>query len=110
MASYQTSFVDYFNEWFYPFYERKEPGLTKEGLIERMSLLGIESYLRNNRKIGLLHNEDDIIMGPGEVDYLRKLFGDRACVFPTGGHLGNVNHHDAVRFMTNFLTGKEVAK
>jgi hypothetical protein len=110
MVSYRTSFVDYFNEWFFPYYQKKQPGLTREALVEQMGMRSIESFLKNNRKIGLMHNEDDIIMAPGEVEYLRGLFGDRATIFPTGGHLGNLNHPDAVRAMTNFLTGKEVAK
>lgn len=110
MASYRTSFVNYFDEWFFPYYERREPGLTKDALIKRASLYDLESYLKNNPKIGLLHNEDDIIMAQGEVLYLKALFGDRAQVFPIGGHCGNMSHPDAVRFMTNFLTGKEEGK
>jgi hypothetical protein len=110
MTAYHTSFVNYFDEWFFPFYERREPGLTKEMLIQRTSLRSMEAYLKSSPKIGLLHNEDDIIMGPGEVDYLRGVFGSRACVFPTGGHCGNMIHEDAVRFMASFLTGKERAQ
>ena len=41
MASYQTSFVDYFNEWFYPFYRKKEPGVCQGALIEKMGLRSI---------------------------------------------------------------------
>jgi hypothetical protein len=110
LTSYHTSFVDYFNEWFLPFYQRREPGLTRDALIERASLRSIEAYLKNSPKIGLLHNEDDIIMEPGEVDYLHGVFGDRARIFPTGGHCGNMSHPDAVRFMTSFLSGKEIAQ
>lgn len=107
MTSYHTSFVNYFDEWFYPFYQRQEPGLTKEALIQRASLRALETYLKRSGKVGLLHNEDDIIMGPGEVEYLRGVFGDRARIFPTGGHCGNMIHPDAVRFMTGFLSGTE---
>jgi pimeloyl-ACP methyl ester carboxylesterase len=110
VVSYRTSFVDYFNEWFLPYYQKKEPGLSRDALIERMGMRSIESYLKNNPRIGLLHNEDDIIMGPGEVEYLRGLFGDRASIFPTGGHLGNLSQPDVVRAMTKFLSGKEVAQ
>ena len=110
MTSYRTSFVDYFDEWFFPFYERKEPGLTEEALIKRASLYALEPYLKNSKKIGLMHNEDDVIMGKGEVDYLKNVFGGRAKIFPTGGHCGNMIHPDASAFMTAFLSGKEVAK
>jgi hypothetical protein len=111
MTSYSTSFVDYYNELFYPYYAKKEPGLTRDALIKRASLYSIESYIKNNPKIGLLHNEDDVIMDQGEVLHLKALFGeDRAKVFPIGGHCGNMSHPDAARFMANFLMGKEVAK
>ena len=105
MVSYGTSFVDYFNELLYPYYAEKQKGITKEALIQQASLYGIESYLKNNPKIGLMHNEDDIIMGQGEVLHLKEVFGERAKVFPIGGHCGNMSHPDAARFMTEFLTG-----
>ena len=107
MVAYRTSFVDYFHEYLFPYFQRREPGLTKPALIERLSLRSIEPYLRSAEKIGLVGNEDDVILMPGEIEYLQQVFGDRAKIFPTGGHLGNVNHPDVVRFMTDFLTGKE---
>jgi hypothetical protein len=110
MTSYHTSFVDYFNELMFPFYQGREAGISKEALIQRTSLRAIEAYLKNSPKIGLMHNEDDIIMEPGEVEYLQSLFGARARVFPTGGHCGNMLHPDAIRFMTSFLTGKELGQ
>jgi hypothetical protein len=107
MVAYRTSFVDYFHEYLFPYFQRREPGLTEPALIERLSLRSIEPYLRSAEKIGLVGNEDDVILMPGEIEYLQQVFGDRAKIFPTGGHLGNVNHPDVVRFMTDFLTGKE---
>lgn len=103
----RTSFTDYFHEYFYPFFRQREPGLTEQALIDRLTLKNIEPYLRSARKIGLLHNEDDIIMLPGEVDYLHHVFGDRAKIYPTGGHCGNMNHPDVVQFIVNFFHGKE---
>lgn len=110
MTSYHTSFVNYFDEWFFPYYKNLEPDLTKEAIIRRCSMYQLEDYLRNNNKIGLLHNEDDVIMAPGQVHYLKNIFGARAKIFPTGGHCGNISHPDAASFMVNFLTNKEVAQ
>ncbi|VGO19784.1 alpha/beta hydrolase [Pontiella sulfatireligans] len=107
---YRTSFVDYFDEWFFPFYAQQEPGLTQEALIHRASLYELEPFLKGNPKIGLLHNEDDVIMGPGQVEYLKSIFGDRSKIFPIGGHCGNMSHPDVMQFMTDFLTGKIQAK
>jgi pimeloyl-ACP methyl ester carboxylesterase len=108
MVAYRTSFVDYFHEYFYPYFRQKEPGLTEEALIDRLSLRSIEPYLRSAEKIGLVGNEDDVILAPGEIEFLADVFGPRAKIFPTGGHMGNVMHPDFVRFMTDFLTGKEL--
>ena len=107
MVGVRTGFTDYFREYFYPYFHAKDPTLTEQGLIDQLSLKNIEGYLRSSSKIGLLHNQDDIIMRPGEVDYLHGVFGDRAQVYPTGGHCGNMNHPDVVRFIVNFFDGQE---
>jgi len=107
MVSLRTRFVDYFDEYFFPFRREHDPDLTRQSLLERLSLRSIETYLAGAGRIGLIHNEDDIILAPGEIDYLQGLFSDRARVYPTGGHLGNMFHPDVVRAMVAFLTGKE---
>ncbi len=107
MVATRTSFTDYFHEYFYPYFRQQEPGLTEQTLIDRLTLKNIENYLRSARKIGLLHNEDDIIMLPGEVNYLYSVFGNRARIYPTGGHCGNMDHPDVVRYIVNFFNRKE---
>ncbi len=106
-VSFRTRFVDYFNEYFLPYRQQREPGLTRQALLDRLSLRSIEPYLKGADKIGLIHNEDDITLAPGEIDYLERVFGARARVFPTGGHLGNLFQPAVVRAMVDFLTGKE---
>jgi hypothetical protein len=107
MVGIRTGFTDYFHEYFYPYFHAKDSTLTEQGLIDNLSLKHIEKYLRSAKKIGLLHNQDDIIMEPGEVDYLHGVFGPRAQIYPTGGHCGNMNHPDVVRFIINFFDGQE---
>ena len=106
-VGFRTGFVNYFHEYFYPYFHTQDPTLTEQQLIDELSLNHIEGYLKNSKKIGLLHNQDDIIMAPGEVDYLHGVFGSRAQIYPTGGHCGNMNHPDVVRFMVNFFDGQE---
>ncbi len=106
MVLFRTGFVDYFNEYFGPYWLRKQPGLTMNDLKRNLSLSAIASFLKENKKIGLLHNEDDIILEKGEIEELVEIFGSRAKVFPTGGHLGNINHPDVARFMAEFFKGK----
>lgn len=107
MVSYNTSLIDYFNEYLFPYYQKRDTNLTSQTILKRMSLRYIEPYLKNTGKIGLIHNEDDIILIPGDIDYLQGVFGNRARIFPTGGHMGNMFHPDVVSFMIDFLTPKE---
>jgi pimeloyl-ACP methyl ester carboxylesterase len=99
----RLSFRDYFEDLFLPYFQGKNPGLTEERMIAQMSLRSVEEYLRTSPKIGLIHNQDDIIMLPGEVDYLRDVFGSRARIFPHGGHCGNMAYPDNVAAMVGFF-------
>jgi len=99
----RLSFVDYFEGIFMPHFRAKNPTLTEADMIKRMSLRTLEDYLRTSPKFGLIHNADDIIMLPGEVDHLRQVFGDRARIFPYGGHCGNMSYPDNVAAMTSFF-------
>lgn len=99
----RLSFVDYFEGIFMPNFKARHPAVTEANMIGRMSLRTLEDYLRTSPKFGLIHNADDIIMLPGEVDYLRQVFGDRARIFPHGGHCGNMSYPDNVAAMTSFF-------
>lgn len=100
-VSNRLGFTDFFHEFFYPFYKAQDPAITREGLINQMSLASIEDYLRTAEKIEVMHNQDDLILAPGEIDFFRKVFGKRAKIFPFGGHCGNIEHRDNVAHMVN---------
>jgi len=97
------SFLDYFNEYFVPYFQSRQPGRTKEELLETLSLRSIENYLASSAKIGVITNEDDFILAPGELDYLRRVFGPRLKVYPRGGHLGNLDFRDNMAFLIDRL-------
>ena len=99
----RVSFIDYFNEFLLPYYQAKTPGLTKEAMIEGTSLRSIESYLRNSPKIALMGNEDDLILAPEDLSFLKEVFGSRARIFPYGGHLGNLMYSANVFYMIDFF-------
>jgi hypothetical protein len=99
----RVSFIDYFNEFLYPYSRSRNPGLTKEALIESTSLRSIEPYLRNSPKIILMDNEDDLILTPQDMAFLKDVFGARAKIFPYGGHLGNMMYTANVYHMINVL-------
>jgi hypothetical protein len=103
ITSFRVSFADYFNEYFYPYFQAKQPNLSKQDLIDSTSLKSIENYLASSNKIGLITNQDDFIMAPGEIDYLQTVFKDRAKVYPTGGHCGNMDYKENVAYMLDFF-------
>ena len=103
VVSHRTGFIDYAQELMLPFYQKHDPTITFEKLVQRASLYPIEDYLRNSQKIGLIHNADDIIMGPGEIDWLKDVFGNRGKIYPRGGHLGNIAHRDNINHMLEFF-------
>jgi hypothetical protein len=99
----RISFVDYFNEFLFPYFQSKNPALTKDALIESTSLRSIEPYLRNTAKIFLMDNEDDLILTPQDMAFLKNVFGPRAKIYPYGGHLGNLTYKDNVTDMINIF-------
>ncbi len=100
----RVGFLSYVEHLLFPFFEKRRPGLRLETLIAESSLSAIEDYLRNSEKIGLMTNEDDIILAPGEVDYLGSVFGSRAKIYVKGGHCGNLAHRDNIADMTGYFT------
>jgi len=107
-VSTHISFFDYFNEYFYPYFQSRRPGLTKEALVASQTLKSIEGYLKSSNKFGLMANENDFILDKAEIDYLRRLFGERARIYPRGGHLGNLEYKDNVAYMVDFFKGQGV--
>ncbi len=103
LVSTHLSFFDYFNEQFYPHFQKQQPGLTKQELIDSQSLKSIEGYLRLSDKFGVVTNENDFILTRADLDYLRQLFGDRAKIYPRGGHLGNLEYKENLAYMVAFF-------
>jgi hypothetical protein len=97
------TFVDYFEELLFPFYKAKYPELTEGLAIEIVSMRHIEDYLRTSPKIGLMGNEDDPILTPEDVAFLKDVFGSRAKLYPFGGHCGNMSYRENVADMLNFF-------
>ncbi|MEE8143610.1 MAG: alpha/beta hydrolase [Planctomycetota bacterium] len=99
----RISFVDYFNEMFFPYYNSRDPQATKQSLMDQTSLKSIEPYLRDSQKIGVIHNEDDLILAPGEIEFFRRVFQARAKIYSKGGHCGNMEFSDNATYMVNFF-------
>lgn len=106
LVSSNLSFFNYFNEYFYPHFLKLRPGLTKQALIDSVSLKSIEGYLQSTDKFGIMTNENDFILTKDELVYLRQLFGTRAKIYPRGGHLGNLEYSENVAYMVEFFQQK----
>jgi hypothetical protein len=103
LVSTHLSFFDYFNEYLYPYFAKRRPGLTKEAFIESLSLRSIEGYLKSSPKFGMMTNENDFVVSKAEIVYLRQLFGERAKIYPRGGHLGNLEYKENLAYMVSFF-------
>jgi pimeloyl-ACP methyl ester carboxylesterase len=103
-AASRLSFEDYARAILYPYYRKVAPEVTFDQLSELDSLRAIERYLRAAQKIGLMHNADDILLGPDEIEYLKTVFGDRAVIFPRGGHAGNLAYRENLAYIVDFFT------
>jgi hypothetical protein len=107
LVSTHLSFFDYFNEYLFPYFQKKRPGLTKQAFIDSLSIRSIDGYLRSSPKFGAMVNENDFIVTKAERDYLTQLFGARTKVYPRGGHLGNLEYKDNLAYMVAFFQDKE---
>jgi hypothetical protein len=99
----RLSFDQFFEEFFYPFFKARMPEITKEQMIEDVSLRKLEPYFRSTGKIGVMANADDLILAPGDLDYLSRVFGTRVKIYPHGGHLGNLDYRENVADMLAFF-------
>jgi hypothetical protein len=100
----RLGFTDYFHAYFYPYHKALDPEISREELINRMSLEDIEDWLRGANHVFLHHNANDLILETGEIDFFRDVFGERATIYPIGGHLGNMDYRENVEHMLEVLT------
>ena len=100
-VTFRLGFTDYFHDYFYPFYQAQDPSITRDQIVEEMSLEHIADYLRGADKIEVMHNANDLILAPGEIDFFPRVFGARAKIYPKGGHCGNMDYPDNVAHMVN---------
>ncbi len=103
-VAFRISYEEYFDEFFRPYFAARGITASREELVTQLSLKVLEPYLRQSDKIGVLTNADDLILTPDEVEYLKQVFGDRATIFPWGGHMGNLAYPDTLESVTGFFT------
>ena len=109
-VAHRITFLDYFDDMMFPYYKAKQPGLTRQQLLDELSLRSIEGWLRNNSKIHVVHNADDLILAPGEIDFFTDVFGSRAKIYPFGGHCGNIDYPANVEHMLSLFADAGAAQ
>ena len=88
-VSLRVGFTDYFHDFFWPYHQESFDG-DRERFANSQSLIEIKEFLKESEHIAVVHNVDDVILVPGEIEFLRTTFGERAFIYPRGGHLGNL--------------------
>ena len=101
----QCDFDCYLTEQVIPMWRARTDGGSVLQLIDQVSLYALKDYLHDSPKIAVMHNADDVILGPGDLGFLRKTFGDRLTVYPHGGHCGNLNYRVNSDAMLEFFRG-----
>ncbi|WP_317847266.1 serine/threonine protein kinase [Pseudomonas sp. HTZ2] len=101
----QCDFECYITEQVIPMWRARTDGGSVLQLIDQVSLYALADYLRESPKIAVMHNADDVILGPGDIGFLRKVFGDRLTLYPHGGHCGNLNYRVNSDAMLEFFRG-----
>ncbi len=98
-------FTCYVNSQLWPAWEAKNAGRSIEDMAYETSLRSLHEFLRGNPHIAAVSNADDLILTRQDYEFLADTFGERAYLYPHGGHGGNLDYQPvAERYMT-FLQG-----
>jgi hypothetical protein len=100
------NFDCYMTNQLVPMWRAEHGGGSVAELVNQVSLYALKDYLHDSPKIAVMHNADDLILGPGDIDFLRETFGDRLTLYPLGGHCGNLNYRVNAQDMLDFFKGK----
>ena len=85
----------------------RRPRPRSKSWSERESLRAIGDYLRDTPKIGLMHNADDFTVSADDLGFLETMFGERARIYPHGGHNGNLAYRDNIADLIEFFSARD---
>ena len=95
----------YLENQLWPAWSSNNEGKTMEDMAWDTSLYSIESFLRKDPNIAALTNADDFILTEENYQFIAETFGERAFLYPRGGHGGNLQHRDVVTQILTFMGG-----
>ncbi len=100
----QYTFNDYYLRFVIPYYKQRGVGL--DDFTREVNLRTYQSSLSSNPNVRVMVNQDDFILHPQDVSWLRSTFGSsRLTVFPNGGHLGNLTSSPVQKSIIQSLDG-----
>ncbi|MCS5421565.1 MULTISPECIES: serine/threonine protein kinase [Psychrilyobacter] len=103
-----SNFQNYIERIGFKTYKKLDKTLTMEKMIENSSLKTIENYLKEAENIGVFTNEDELILTPDNLKYLKETMGSRIKIYPHGGHCGNMFYEDNIASMVHYLKRGEL--
>lgn len=97
----EYSYLEYMYAFVLPYYAEGERGITFDEagarrLFADCDLRSVAAELAANERVRLFTNENDFLLRPEDLAWLRANLGERARIFPAGGHLGNL-HRKAIQ-------------
>jgi hypothetical protein len=105
--STRWTFRRYLDDMLLPYWRGRVPGLGRETLIRSASLESIGPFLAAAGHVGVMTNADDFILTPANLEFLRRTFGDRARVYPRGGHGGNLSYKENAADIVRFFRARD---
>lgn len=85
------SFTDYMSRAVWPFWtQRLNQKWTLPEFINQADMLSLKDRLESDPAFRLLHNQDDFLTLPQDLQRLATRMGNRAVIYPYGGHVGNL--------------------
>lgn len=92
----EYSYMEYMYGFVLPYFAERDPEIDfDEAGARRMfancDLRSVADGLRTNERVRVFCNENDFLLRPQDIDWLRGTLGDRLHLFPAGGHLGNLH-------------------
>ena len=104
--STRWTFRRYLDEMLLPYWRGRVPGLGRDTLVRSASLESIGPFSAEAGHVGVMTNADDFILTPANLEFLRRTFGDRARVYPRGGHGGNLSYKENAADIVQFFRAR----
>jgi ABC-type transporter lipoprotein component MlaA len=110
----EYSFMEYLYAFVLPYYSSIDPRITFDdaGAAKMFADCDVRSVgegLATNDRVLVFSNENDFVLRPEDITWLKDVLGERAHFFPAGGHLGNLHRKAIQEVIKGIVTDKLAA-